>query len=342
MRYLLYATKLYSIPILLPLAQLLSQKKRNWALYSWGKHQAEIFAALGAPQSFTNLKSAQTYQPQYVFSPENAVEHRLSGVKVQLFHGLGIEKASHFKLRGNYDVYLTSGPAVSERFRQIQARQPYIDIHETGWLKIDRIINYDTQSLYAKHQIPRGKKLILYAPTFSHKMQSATALAPLFPAIMREDEYWLFKFHPLMPAKLVAAFENLPASRIVSDADITPYLHLADVMITDTSSVLYEFYALDKPVITFRALVNPDKALNIIDPKALRDAIDQCLNQPELFKERREEAMQRVNPYLDGQIAQRTLDALDKIDPHSYPKAGKPFNPFRKLRQIRRSWKYRS
>ena len=145
-----------------------------------------------------------------------------------------------------------------------------------------------------------------------------------------------------MPKRLISAFEKLPASRIISDADITPYLHLAELMITDTSSVLYEFYALGKPVITFRAQINPDKALNITEPKALRDAIDQCLKQPELFKERRKEAMRQVNPYLDGKIARRTLEALDGIAPESYPKTGKPLHLFRKLHQIRRSRRYRS
>jgi len=65
--------------------------------------------------------------------------------------------------------------------------------------------------------------------------------------LVRENELWFVKFHELMPKEQIAGWTRpFPDSiRIINDYDITPYLHAADVMISDTSSVLYEFMTLD-------------------------------------------------------------------------------------------------
>lgn len=48
-----------------------------------------------------------------VLCPGNFVDFRLPGIKVELFHGIGIEKPSHYKIRRFFDLYLTSGPVVA-------------------------------------------------------------------------------------------------------------------------------------------------------------------------------------------------------------------------------------
>jgi len=55
-------------------------------------------------------------------------------------------------------------------------------------------------------------------------------------------------------------------ARLVQDADATPWLHAADLLVTDHSSVGFEFMLLDRPIIVLdrpeliaKARVNPDK-----------------------------------------------------------------------------------
>ena len=55
---------------------------------------------------------------------------------------------------------------------------------------------------------------------------------------------------------------------------------------------------------------------------------------PDEFSTQRHQAMQAVNPYLNGDIARRTLAALDSLDPKSFPRKGKPLNLFRKAQVL--------
>lgn len=336
MKYLFYLAKRYSISIVQPLVELLQAEDRDYAFYVSERVYHRLPAYLKQKPIFRALKDAINYQPDYVIVPGNFVDHRIPGVKVQIFHGLGVEKASHYKIRHFFDVYLTSGPYVTQRYEQMRPKKPYFEVIETGWLKIDAILSAPEQDLRQHYHIPEGKKVILYAPTFSSKMESSSQLIHVIPSIIAEDEFWLFKFHALMPNELILPFLSLSPDQalIVQEDDITPALHLADLMISDTSSVVYEFFALDKPVITFNAIGYRDKTLNISRADQLRAAIDRSLQAPDEFATQRHQAMQAVNPYLDGDIARRTLAALDSLDPKSFPRKGKPLNLFRKAQVL--------
>lgn len=338
MRYLFFLTKAYSSAIVQPLCKLLEEENRDWAVFTLSTLKESIAAELNPPQLFTNLKEAFDYSADYVLSPENRLDPRLPGVKVQLFHGLGVEKKAHFQIRHFYDLYLTSGPYVTERFLKAKDKRPYFEVKETGWLKIDAILGYETTGLRERYEIPKDKRIILYAPTFSRSMQSASKLAKIIPFLIKEDEYWLFKFHPLMPKKLIEPYKSIDdkKARIIAEANITPFLHLAEVMLSDTSSVVYEFYALGKPVITFRGIKGINNAINVKNAKELRKALDACLSRSKSFEEGIAEALAKVHPYQDGKVALRTLEALDSIKPADFPKANKPKNLFRQRQIIKR------
>ena len=106
-------------------------------------------------------------------------------------------------------------------------------------------------------------------------MESASELMEIIPGIIQDDEFWLIKFHELMDKNLVNEFKQKLDSNVhfIKDFDITPYMHAADLMISDTSSVFYEFMLLDKPVISYKTQSRLDKGLNITVPSILRDAL---------------------------------------------------------------------
>ncbi len=332
MRYLFYITKQYTPAVIGPLTRLLSREGRDWAVLCSPEMKSFVEEELRPPKCFLRLDQAIDYVPDFVLTPENRVHHRLPGVKVQLFHGLGVEKKSHFVIRGFFDVYFTSGPYVTRRFLKMQRRKKYFKVFETGWIKIDGILEGEIEGLRQRLNIPSDKNIVLYAPTFSRSMQSASKLSQIIPKIMKDDEYWLFKFHPIMPKELIQPFKEMDPTRAlyVTDADITPYLHLADVMISDTSSVVYEFYALNKPVITFRGIKGINRAIDVEDEMELRAALDLLLKEPQRQLDVISEVMGEINPYLDGSIARRTLEALDAIDPGEFPHKRKPKNLMRK------------
>ncbi|MCF7858931.1 MAG: CDP-glycerol glycerophosphotransferase family protein [Candidatus Cloacimonetes bacterium] len=332
MKFLFYISKEYSIPIIEPIAQYLEKTEHEFAFFTFEKISKVSPPSWKNKLYFTDVKTAQNFQPDFVLIPGNFVDFRLPGIKVQLFHGLGVEKSSHYKIRHFFDVYCTSGPFVTKRFQALKKKYIYFDILETGWPKVDHILNFQQAELSELVDIPSEKKIILFAPTHSRKMESATELMQVIPQIIKEDEYWLIKFHELMNKKLVSEFKFQLQDKalFLEDYDITPHLHAADVLISDTSSVLYEFMLLDKPVITYKTKSRSDKGVNITDPQKLRTAIDRSLKDPQAYGKQRLAHLQEINPYLDGKISERLIKKLI-ANKENFSLIKKPLNIFRKL-----------
>ena len=55
--------------------------------------------------------------------------------------------------------------------------------------------------------------------------------------------------------------ENL---KVVDELNILPLMAGSDIMITDTSSVAYEFLPFDRPLVTYQAIARKNKSINII------------------------------------------------------------------------------
>jgi CDP-ribitol ribitolphosphotransferase len=332
MKYLYYLAKYYSLPIVQPLRLYLQETGDEFGLLVSRKVYSRLPEDWHGDTVLRSVQEAVAYKPDFVISPGNIVDFRIPGIKVQIFHGLGIEKESHFKIRHFFDVYLTSGPCVTERFRELQRKHKYFLVEETGWPKIDYILQYPTENIKERFNIHGSKKVVLYAPTFSDKMHSAGELLPMIPEIARDDEIWLMKFHEFMSKDIMNSIKKKEFEwlRIIEQYDITPYLHIGDVLISDTSSVVYEFMVLDKPVITFRTLSRFDKGININDAKELRTAIDRSLQQPAEFRNQRQKHLGEVNPYLDGQISRRVIEAMERVH-GKLPHRRKPLNLLRKV-----------
>ncbi|MBM3899707.1 MAG: CDP-glycerol glycerophosphotransferase family protein [Gemmatimonadetes bacterium] len=340
MRLLLALQHAYSVPVLAPLVTELLRggPPADWRVYATGEARAHLPKAWPEVTRVTDLAAAQRFAPDAVLTAENHVDFRLPGLKVQLFHGVGVEKASHYVIRHWFDLYCTSGPMVTARYEALARQHGYFRVAETGWPKFDHILATQP-AIGAADPYRHGgvRRVVLYAPTFSRRLQSADDLSALFPQVIRDDEYWLLKFHELMPPALIERFRRLqgPQLQLLGPGDITPALHAADVMISDTSSVVYEFLCLGKPVITYRARANVDKALNIEQPEALRPALDLLLADPDHGRAAREAMLQQVNPYLDGRVAARVLDAVAQALAAGPPRgARKPLNLFRKARYL--------
>ncbi len=331
-KILFYISKAYSIPIIEPLVKQCNRDEIKFALYVSKKVKAALPEYWKKLEIFSFLGEAISYNPDFVLVPGNFVDYRIPGIKVEIFHGLGVEKAAHYKIRHLFDVYLTSGPFVTEKYNQLQQKHKYFYVKETGWPKVDHILNFPKQNIRKSLNLPEDKKIVLFAPTHSSKMQSATALMPIIPQIIQTDEIWLVKFHELMSKEISEKFSQQNANIIqINSADITPYLHAADLLISDTSSVIYEFMTLDKPIITYNTTGRVDKGINISEPTELRAAIDQSWQNPTEFSANRKDHLSQINPYLNGEICQNVLATLAEIKQNDLiPKKRKPLNLFRK------------
>ena len=332
MKILFYISKKYSIPIIAPIVKYLEKTEHSFAFFMSKKVRNELSSDLHKYKILQNIEETKSFFPDVVIVPGNFVDFRIPGIKVQIFHGLGVEKPSHYKIRHFFDVYCTSGPFVTKKYDELKKRKKYFLVKETGWTKIDHIINYPANNLRNKFNIPKEKKVILFAPTHSKIMQSAESLLPVIPNIIDKDEIWFLKFHELMNKEIKDTISISDNIRLIDDYDITPYLHLADVLITDTSSVAYEFMTLDKPIVTYRTQNRKNKGIDISQPNQLREAIDRSLSDPLEFHQNRINHIAEINPKTDGNICENLIATLEKvINNNELQNKKKPLNLFRKL-----------
>lgn len=118
--------------------------------------------------------------------------------------------------------------------------------------------NHVKKVLFERFPFVNGKKVILFAPTFRGNGQSS-AYYPYETINFKElydafkDEYvFLFKMHPFIKNKLSIPYEYSEFFYDVSSfREINDLLLITDILITDYSSVCFEFALLNKPMLFY-------------------------------------------------------------------------------------------
>jgi len=338
-RHLFFITKPYSISVIRPLYEEIQRSGQGQALiFATPKVKALIdFEA----RSTDSIHEAIEFQPEVVFVSGNFVHDKIPGLKVQIFHGLCEEKGGHYKITGFFDLYCTSGPLITEKFRRLAEKYGYFKVMETGWPKVDLILRvFDRTQLCRRMNLDPQCKIILYAPTFSPKFKSSEEVLKVLYNLPRSDEQWIIKFHDLMAVEERRHFEKLPQDkfRIYAGYDNIALMQMADLLISDTSSIVYEFMLLDKPIVTVGAKVRQNKALNIESVDNLRIAIDHSLQNPQEYSENRHRTLAQIHPYSDTANSRRVLDAVDEFlkNRDMIKLNKKPLNLYRKFKVRRR------
>lgn len=342
MKILLFCKHAYSFAILRPIEQAAEHRGYQVLWYVDANIRSKFPFAKeinGSANNFTSsLDAVEAYLPDAIFVPGNAVPYYLRGVKVQVFHGFAGEKKGHFRIRNYFDLYLTQGPYFTQTFQRLARDNRNMDVVETGWSKIDPLFSADAsnQQLRNQYGILAEQKIILYAPTFSPKLTSAPALLNELEKLVTapadgSKNKILIKFHPLMDAAVISAyrekFQSSTDIHLVDEDDLTPFLRIADLMISDTSSAVYEFLLLDKPVVTLNSSAEEPMWQDIADPAEL---VSVCQQSLALGKLTDNTIKKQYHPYTDGRSSERMLDAVEKyIEQNGVPE-------FRKLPWWRR------
>lgn len=244
--YLFFVTKLYSIPILEPLQEVIEQDGTSQVAW-FGAGSAKHTILPG--KQFRSTVEVNEYQPHAVIVPGNVVPHFWPGLKVQIFHGLGEEKRGHYRINELFDLYCTPGPVMTEKFEKLALKHGSFLVKETGWPKLDNFeLKVDRDLRKTELGINPEQPVILYAPTFSPRYTSARDLFEEILMMIDRPYHWLIKFHTLMDQDLSGDYLSLNKDyvTIIDNQNIIPYMEISDILLTDTSSVAYEFLILDR------------------------------------------------------------------------------------------------
>ncbi len=238
---------------------------------------------------------------------------------IQLWHGSGAfkkigysridrNKKSETKDYSNHRNY-TKTIVSSESVREFIAEGFGMDIQDvsaTGCPKTDVFFNKTCkkeikEKIYRKYPFLKRKKIILFAPTYrgtkrnkAYFNYASLDLEALYNKF-KENYIFIFKWHPAIYKKIIEEKKHFDFSEYsnfyfdLSDyKDINELLFVTDVLVTDYSSVIFEYALLKKPIVYFV----PDLA-EYIDNRGLYFPFDE---------------------YVYGEIAETSQELLSAIE----------------------------
>ncbi len=345
-RYLFFISQDYSFAVLRPLQEAIYARGDSvkWFLY-------------GDEVSYEKLKKEESrlfsvdeiidYNPHAVFVPGNVVASFIPGLKVEVFHGLPSSKAKksgelyHYIIRGMFDLYCTQGSESTAKFQALAKKYHYFLVKETGWCKLDPL--FKSADMIGN----REKKTIFFASTFSPRFSKAKVLYPLLINMMKKYDFtWYVTLHPKMNQEIVDMYHaiDLPNVILVDSTNLTQAFLESDMMLCDTSSIIYEFLTQLKPVVTFQTQKEQAPLINVKELDKLEEVICKLLDNPSVNQAKIEVYVKKFHPYRDGKSSQRVLDAVEEmLAGKMKAKRKKPLNIFRnfKLRKELGYWKFR-
>lgn len=339
MKFLIYISFEYGFPIVRPLqAEIL---KRGYQVAWYIENEASKKKLKSSEKLLKTVKEVLDFKPNAVLVASNEVPHFFPGIKVQLFHGFSVNKRSkdkgHFRIRGFFDLYCTQGPSTTTYFKALEKKHKHFKVVETGWSKVDVLF-------HVTKNVAVSKPTIFIASTFTERLSLAhnsEVFDELVKLIENEDWNWIINLHPKMDTAIIKKFQQLNSYRNVTYLpyleDLEP-LKQADVMFTDTSSIITEFIIQKKPVITFNNNLPNDCFINITTADDLKSSIEYALKRPEELMQKIEKFVLEEHPYFDGKSSKRVIDAvenfihnneLEKLKP-------KPLNLIRKYKMCKK------
>lgn len=348
MKVLLFCENKYAVDILNPLQEEADRQGGHEVL--WYVHQKKIpqFPLKDRVHYTFSMQEAYDFHPDAVYAPGNIVPYYLSGVKCSIFHGYAAEKRDQFHIRNYFDIYMTQGPYFTQEFEKLQRKYGDFEVLETGWTRQDWIARHRDDFREEKAQLLREhgcERIVLYAPTFSPRLTSLPKIKQaLIELVEQKKVLLLIKLHPLTCQEWVDEYKELARQyqHIIFEEDfaVTKFMLMADVMISDTSSTIYEMLLLDKPVITLDTVSKDPYWKDINDAAQLLEAYDVVLSD-ERLTQRRQWIIQNYDPYNDGKCAQRMLEGAEEyIRRHGVPQKRK-LNLWRKYVSVKTFGKIR-
>ncbi len=213
---------------------------------------------------------------------------------------------------------------------------PLENIYITGFPRMDGLIKsakkLRQEAMDRLNLEDTGQKWILYAPThrknnkiegYLHRRKDFS-FDELKKLLEKNNAYLLVRSHINDP------FSDFPKDTRVIHVnfdlfpDIEPLYSLADVLLTDYSSSIFEYLILDRPVVGFAPdLEEYGKVPGLLfdyesifpgpfarDWKGLQKLIEEALNEPTKYKSVRADRLRMFHKFLDGKATDRVIDLI--------------------------------
>lgn len=279
-----------------------------------------------------------------VFLPMAYIKFPKAVQVVQLWHGTGTIKKfgqsvnegelGRLEQAANQTIthLIVNGKATREIYREAFGVEDS-KVYELGLPRTDVLFQEEScnslkKEFYQKYPELEGKRLVLYAPTFRDEEVNHPRLAFDLENLVRnlpEDMYLGLKLHPFvarsfhgieLPEKLKERVYDLSF-----EADTNQLLLVADILVTDYSSIIFEYCVLRKPMLFYaydykefkqhqRGFYEDYESFVPGDIAYTQEELIQNLRNDSYDLSRIDQFIQEQYRYRDGNATQRLIKAV--------------------------------
>ncbi len=182
---------------------------------------------------------------------------------IQIWHACGAVKkfgcdiSRRFEIR-NYDYVYVAGEefqkTFSTAFNMEKDKILKLGVARTDLLYDKDVMEKYRHKMYKRYPQIKGKKVLLYAPTFRgdgafEKKYVQLDLSYIYEKL-EEDYVLLYKMHPFLQ-DISLGHENNDSIIKVNGIDIYELFSVSDILVSDYSAVIFDFSILEKPIILY-------------------------------------------------------------------------------------------
>ena len=265
---------------------------------------------------------------------------RSDAVAVMVYHGIGLKNSYYNDVDDRINIRSVESLA---RYDELKSHG-HNNLFLTGFTKLDRlssISNNFIDNIKSSLKIDPRKKTILYAPSFYPT--SIEKICPFLPDLIK-DHNLIIKLHGFSWEQKKYLYQNVICSTLSQNYkgiyllpndcyDIIPYYILSDILISDISSTMFEYLALNKPIIQarcyslklrhrifynrfmkkmdFERQESVDFAYQISDPADLLSRVYFALDNINEMSQLRKEASHYYLMNADGKASSRLVDEIE-------------------------------
>ena len=222
------------------------------------------------------LARAEIILMDNVFLPYAYLRRRKGTKVVQLWHGTGsvkkfgqdsnVGRLKKLEQRANSNIthLIVNSPEMRKQYAGAFGVKEEV-VYPIGLPKTDELLrrikkievakkNPYKEYIYQKYHIPEGKKLLLYAPTFRDSMDENPRLLELIKELserLSEEYYFGLRLHPFIAHSFGKEKLGENLCQLSFEKDVNTVLLAADLLITDYSSIIFEYCLMNRPMIFY-------------------------------------------------------------------------------------------
>ena len=349
---------LYYLPQFLPIITELSSRTNyniyiSLSHYSSTEEKTKFLTSLTSPEitiisgnsESDRIVQCHNLSPDIIFIGNKGNIKKIASdnsLVVMVYHGIGLKQSYYNDISDRVDIIAVES---QERFNQLISKNYNKNkLVLSGFPKLDPLFKENSQQTSKFSQdlgLNPKKKTILYTPSFY-----PSSIEKVLKKLIEVDFHFnlLIKLHQFSWTKkkyskhiqLAASLDKKENVCLLplEEFNIIPYFKVADLMISDISSTLFEYIILNRPIIQvlslslrkkhrifpflirkrldYNRMTSVNFTTQISDVKNLLDVIKHNLDNPEIGYSERRDALNYFHFSPDGLASKRLIDAIEK------------------------------